>query len=138
MILFQTVIGEDFDEMFQYDYYRYYGDEKVFKYKWPYELKYIYYLRKLQQGAKGIGAKYYSFCLNYLSKKTFIQIPYTTKIGKGFYIGHSGRVIINPNVVIGNNVNIATGITIGRENRGNGKALLLLEIMCGLEPIVYW
>ena len=53
-----------------------------------------------------------------MQERTLIQIPYTAKIGEGFYIGHFGRIIVNPNVVIGKNVNIATGVTIGQENRG--------------------
>ncbi len=55
------------------------------------------------------------------SHKTQIQIPSNTLIGKGFYIGHCGRIIINGQVKIGNNCNIATGVTIGQENRGKRK-----------------
>ena len=47
-----------------------------------------------------------------------IQIPARTEIGEGFYIGHSGRVIINPDAKLGKNINISTGVVIGRENRG--------------------
>ena len=55
------------------------------------------------------------------TKKTHIQISHRTKIGEGFYIGHCGRVIINHNAVLGKNINIATGVTIGQENRGKRK-----------------
>lgn len=41
-----------------------------------------------------------------------------TDIGEGFYIGHCGRIIINPSAKLGKNINIATGVTIGQENRG--------------------
>ena len=34
------------------------------------------------------------------------------------YIGHSGMVVINPDAEFGKNMNIAAGVTIGRENRG--------------------
>lgn len=43
-----------------------------------------------------------------------LLIPYKTTIGKGFYIGHWGGIVINSNVVIGDNVNISHGITIGQ------------------------
>ncbi|MBQ3072922.1 MAG: serine acetyltransferase [Oscillospiraceae bacterium] len=56
-----------------------------------------------------------------LSRRTQIQIPARTTIGEGFYIGHSGRIIINPDAVLGKNINIATGVTIGQENRGKRK-----------------
>ena len=50
-----------------------------------------------------------------------IQIPAGTKIGKGFYIGHFGCIVVNPDAVIGDNVNISQGVTIGQTNRGPRK-----------------
>lgn len=52
------------------------------------------------------------------SYKFGFQIPYNTSIGEGFYIGHSGTVIINELAVIGKNCNISPGVTIGQTNRG--------------------
>lgn len=49
-----------------------------------------------------------------LTRITQIQVPLFTDIGAGFYIGHCGRIIVNPKAVIGRNVNIATGCTIGQ------------------------
>lgn len=53
---------------------------------------------------------------------TGISIPYSAKIGHSFYIGHFGGIIINSNVIIGDNCNISQGVTIGvsgtDENRG--------------------
>ena len=65
-----------------------------------------------------------------MSYKTHIQIPARTKIGEGFYIGHTGRVIIHPDAVIGKNVNVATGVTIGHENRGKRKGAPTIEGNC--------
>lgn len=53
-----------------------------------------------------------------LSKKYGYQIQYSTSIGKGLYLGHRGTIVINGNAKLGNNINIATGVTIGQENRG--------------------
>ena len=39
----------------------------------------------------------------------------------GTYFGHPTGITINPEVIIGNNVNIHKGVTIGRENRGKRK-----------------
>jgi serine O-acetyltransferase len=47
------------------------------------------------------------------------EIPVSARIGKGFYIGHLGGIVINPKASIGNNVNIARGVTIGQTNRGD-------------------
>ena len=56
-------------------------------------------------------------CL-YYSVKFGIQIPIPTQIGAGFYLGHFGNIIVNPNAVIGKNCNLAQGVTIGQANRG--------------------
>ena len=61
---------------------------------------------------------YYSIKLKRLSYKYDFNVPATTSIGKGFFIGHNGPIIINNESIIGDNCNIATGVTIGRENRG--------------------
>ena len=49
--------------------------------------------------------------LNITKKR--IQIPVSTKIGYGLYIGHGGPVVVNGNAVIGNNCNLSQFVTIG-------------------------
>ena len=46
-------------------------------------------------------------------KKFCLDIPPTTKIGYGFYIGHGFSIVVNTTAVIGNNVNLSQGVTIG-------------------------
>ena len=118
--------------LFKYDYYRYYGDYKcsflkrLLK-KSPVELMFLRAFRKAQyyRGKKRYLLQYLYWELKKrrLSAKTHIQIPTVTKIGKGFYIGHFGRVIINPRAVLGNNITINTGVTIGQTNRGKNKGV---------------
>lgn len=50
---------------------------------------------------------------------TGISLPASVIIGKSFYIGHFGNIIIHPKSVIGNNCNISQGVTIGISGRGN-------------------
>lgn len=106
------------------DIYRYYGKysenliQRVFR---PIDLKYIILFRKCQNTRIKTLKYYYKFKLRKLERKTLIQIPYNTKIGEGLYIGHFGRIIINPKSILGKNINIATGVTIGQENRGERK-----------------
>ena len=111
---------------YKYDIFRYYGKYKEgfirFFFK-PLGLKYIIVFRKCQYSKNIISRYYYRLRLYFLTRKTSIQIHYKTKIGRGFYIGHFGRIIINPDVIIGKNVNIATGVTIGQENRGKRKGV---------------
>jgi serine O-acetyltransferase len=49
------------------------------------------------------------------------QIPHTTSIGSGLFLGHYGTIVINPNTIIGENCNIAQGVTIGKVNSGSLK-----------------
>ena len=48
-----------------------------------------------------------------LSVKYGIQIPRTTRIGYGLYIGHGIGIVVNGKTVIGNNVNLSQFLTIG-------------------------
>lgn len=52
---------------------------------------------------------------------TTIEIPLGVNIGRGLYMGHFSGITINPNAIIGENVNIHKGVTIGQENRGRRK-----------------
>lgn len=107
--------------VFKSDLYRYYGKagEPLYKrlFRSP-EIKYISLMRKAQCCKFAPLKLLFTLRLKRLSFKTHIQIPARTQIGEGFYIGHSGRVIINPDAKLGKNINISTGVTIGAENRG--------------------
>lgn len=84
--------------------------------------RYMFFLRKARKHKKysPLGLVY-RFILNRLSYKYGFQIPVTTDIGKGFYIGHFGTIVINNNAKIGKNCNIAHSTTIGQTNRGELK-----------------
>ncbi|NOY71599.1 MAG: serine acetyltransferase [Gammaproteobacteria bacterium] len=56
--------------------------------------------------------------LRHYRYKLGISIPFTTKVGPGFYIGHFGTLIVSANCCIGRNCNISQGVTIGISNRG--------------------
>ena len=118
---------------FSKDLYRYYGEEGESLAKRllrPVELKYLALFRKTNASRFMPLKLYYTLKLKLMSNKTYIQIPARTEIDEGFYIGHSGRVIINPEAKIGKNVNIATGVTIGYENRGERKGAPTIEGNC--------
>jgi len=61
--------------------------------------------------------------LNHYQFKYGFQIPYTTKLGRGLYIGHHGSVIVNSGAVLGDNVNLSPGVVIGQANRGKRAGL---------------
>lgn len=92
----------------------------------PYELRWLKSFRKAgYYSNKGILYlpifAYWIMRYLHYTKLTQIQIGITTEIGEGFFIGHCGRIIINSRAKLGKNVNIATGVTIGTENRGKRK-----------------
>lgn len=86
-------------------------------------LRFSYWMRlcKSLQGKK-VYLPYYALALNRFNHYQYrfgISIPFNTKIGKGFYIGHFGCIVVSPFATIGKNVNISQGVTIGATNRGD-------------------
>lgn len=61
-----------------------------------------------------------------LQYKFGFQIPHTSKIAEGLFIGHFGNIVINQGVEIGANCNIAQGVTLGYVSRGNKKGCPVL------------
>lgn len=118
--------------VFYKDLYRYYGEkgESILKriMRSP-ELKYLFLFRRTKE-TKGIIHIYYKLRLRSCSHRTQIQIPSTCEIGEGLYIGHRGRIIINPKAILGKNINISTGVTIGQENRGDRKGTPVIGDRC--------
>lgn len=55
------------------------------------------------------------------SEKKLIEIPLSVCIGEGLYINHPMCITINKDAVLGKNINLHKGITIGQENRGPRK-----------------
>ncbi|WP_345985241.1 DapH/DapD/GlmU-related protein [Sulfurimonas sp. HSL-1656] len=51
------------------------------------------------------------------------EIPVSTKIGRGFIIHHGRALVLNANVVIGNNVTLKHNTTIGNKQGPDGKDL---------------
>ena len=103
------------------------------RFLFPPEMKYLvlwrkasFYRRRYLSGGGlffHLISIFYGLRLSHLIRKTQINIPAETTIGAGLYIGHLGRIIIHPDAVLGENVNLATGITIGQCNRGNRKGV---------------
>jgi serine O-acetyltransferase len=89
--------------------------------------RYMFYLRKSASTSKysPLGF-FYRIMLKHYKHKFGFQIPASTKIGKGFFIGHFGTIVINSNVTIGDNCNFSHGITIGKANRGKLKGVPVL------------
>jgi serine O-acetyltransferase len=70
---------------------------------------------------------YNRLLLNHHRLKYGFDISPTTKIGPGLYLGHFGGVVISPYAILGENINIAHGVTIGAESRGRRRGAPTLE-----------
>ena len=111
------------NKAFQKDFYRNTGKQ----WKWymfymlffSYHLRFTMYLRILQN--KKLFIFYpIAFVGRYLiGKKHGLDILPQTKIGLGFRMIHPIGISINPESIIGNNVNIYKGATIGFSERKN-------------------
>lgn len=70
---------------------------------------------------------FYRILYQHYRFKYGFDISPNTRIGPGLFIGHFGGVVISPYAVLGANVNIAQGVTIGAESRGDRKGAPTLE-----------
>lgn len=75
--------------------------------------------------AHRLYVKKHFFLARYISqravRKTGIEIHPGARIGKGFFIDHGNGVIIGETAVIGNNVTIYQGVTLGGTGKEHGK-----------------
>ena len=51
-------------------------------------------------------------------KRNHIELSVDCQIGPGLYIGHPYCITVNPGAVLGKNINLHKGVTIGEEHRG--------------------
>ncbi len=114
-------MSKELKQIIQYDIDRGYDTGKLIT---PLQLKFIVTWRKaVYYGRKHPLGIWYRLRLDHISKKSGIQIPTDTKIGKGLLIAHFGTIIINPSAVMGDNINIAPNVVIGKANRGEKKGV---------------
>ena len=102
-------------------------------------LHFVYILRMAQKYQKTkILNTFWRMVLRHYQIKYGFQIYPETQIGEGFYLGHWGSLVINPNTVIGKNCNIAQGVTIGQQNRGKneGSPIIGDEVWIGTNAVI--
>ena len=111
----------ELSQIIRADLSRYYDKVPFVK---PIQVRYLLAYRKASfYPKKSIHGIYYRISLQRLSEKTGIQLPTKTRIGKGLFIAHFGPIIVNPDAVLGCNINIAPGVVIGKANRGEKKGV---------------
>lgn len=116
-----------FLELVRSDLYRYGGRMSAARFLKHWVLtpgvKYTVYLRLCQylrqQPARALGLFYLvKYLMIMCGFRYGIDIPDTTSVDCGLYIGHYGGIIVNGGSVIGRNCNLSHGVTLGKSYRG--------------------
>ncbi|WP_053375561.1 serine O-acetyltransferase [Paenibacillus sp. FJAT-27812] len=116
------------------DLYRYEESEKVSMKKVFYRqfmlpgFHYMFWFRlcRYLRLKSKVWYPFYAFSMVMLQRYKYkygISISPATDIGKGFYIGHYGGIVISSKAKIGDNCVIMQGVTIGASNRGKSKGV---------------
>jgi len=97
--------------------------------------KYMFWHRTTQYlFTKNTLLGYYALWrLKHFSYKFGIQVSYRTQIGEGFYIGHFSNIVVSDQAIVGKNVNISQGVTIGMASTGDkiGAAVISDDVYIG-------
>ena len=82
----------------------------------PFSSTILFWLR-LSQYRKGWLFPLCRIMYKHVCRKAQVQIPASTKIGYGFYIGYSICMVVNGGTIIGNNVNLSQFLNVGTNHR---------------------
>lgn len=96
------------------------------------------WFRRVQMARNPLTKNLYKLLFTYSKKRYMVEFGCETSIGKGLCIGHPYCITINPGTVIGQNVNIHKGVTIGQENRGRRKGVPVIgdEVWIGVNATI--
>jgi serine O-acetyltransferase len=106
--------------------------------------RYCYFLRKcsyLRSKCTPLGRlRFYAnkLALHRYRFKYGFEIGANTTIGPGFYLGHFGGVVISQAAILGSNVNVSQGVTIGGIFRGKraGAPVIGNRVWIGANAVV--
>lgn len=101
-------------------------------------MRYMFLFRLCQKYKNSPFGSFFKLYFYGMQSKYGFQIPYSTDIGPGLFMGHYGNVIINSKAIIGENCNIAQGVTIGAANRGKYKGCPVIgdEVWIGANAVI--
>lgn len=124
--------------IFEDDYYRFTGVKndcifnKLKNLIFRHNLRFLYWLRRAEQG-DFLGKVW---CYRY-SRKYGLEISPEAQIKRGLYLGHPYNITVGSNCVIGENVNLHKGCTIGSTSGDNwGSPVIGNYVWIGINAIV--
>lgn len=85
-------------------------------------LRFLYVLRKAQSSRNPL----WRALLARMSGRYGLEISRHCRVDGGLYLGHAFGITINDHAVLGRNINLHKGVTIGQENRGPRKGAPVL------------
>ena len=119
-------------EEYTKDYYRMTGEiykrsiKSFARRKLMHNINFMYWWRK-NSYKQTIYRRYKLYRLN---RKYGLEISPKAKIGSGLYLGHPYNITVGEDVVIGNNVNLNKGCTLGKTNRGGQSRFSCIRKQC--------
>ena len=96
------------------------------------------YFRKYQNTTFPLMKFLYKVIFRILKEIRHVEISRVTQIGAGLYIGHAYNITINPDAILGKNINIHRGVLIGQTNRGDrrGAPVIGNEVWIGINAAI--
>lgn len=76
------------------------------------------FYRKAQSANNKFIRQVYKALFILARNKKHIELSIDNKIGPGLYFGHPYCITVNPRAILGKNINLHKGVTIGEEHRG--------------------
>ncbi|RKS50588.1 serine O-acetyltransferase [Gillisia mitskevichiae] len=101
-------------------------------------MRFMFFFRLCNTYKNTPVALFFKFYFKGMQAKYGFQIPHSTKIGAGLFLGHYGNIVINAKSIIGKNCNISQGVTIGAVNRGKNKGCPVIgdEVWIGANSVI--
>lgn len=78
-------------------------------------------------GALRLIRPFFKILYRIVSSLAATELPYRTKIGKGLALTHGWGLVVSEGAVIGNNVTLFNGVTIGRRDRISNQGVRQIE-----------
>lgn len=106
-------------KIIQSDFYRLNGRTEPFfkivaKIIKPFGSSVLFWFRLCQY--RGVFFFFFHQLFKRACKKSHVEIPISTKVGYGLYLGHGFCIVVNGGTIIGNNVNLSQFVNIGSNN----------------------
>ena len=124
--------------MFDDDYYRLTGTKhdkifgKAINWIFRHNIRFLYWLRKAQAGSLCGKVQCYRY-----SRKYGLEISPGASIGKGLYLGHPYNITVGGGCVLGDNINLHKGCTVGSTSGSNwGSPVIGNCVWIGINAIV--